>query len=55
MCQSDRFPKLGLTDSAILHLAKDKYLVLTDDFTLCQFLQKAGIDVLNFNHIRSIE
>jgi hypothetical protein len=48
------FPKLGLTDSGILHLAGGKYLVLSDDFRLCQFLEKAGVDVLNFNHIRWI-
>lgn len=52
--QLSEFPKLGLTDSGILHLAGGKYLVLTDDFKLCQFLEKAGVDVLNFNHIRLI-
>jgi len=26
--------------------------VLTDDFRLSQFLERAGVDVLNFNHIR---
>ena len=50
----DEFPKLGLTDSGIMHLAKNKYLVLTDDFKLAQFLENAGIDVLNFNHIRPL-
>jgi rRNA-processing protein FCF1 len=48
------FPKLGLTDSGILHLAGGKYLVLTDDLRLCAFLEKTGVDVLNFNHIRWI-
>ena len=52
--QLSEFPKLGLTDSGILHLAEDQYLVLTDDLRLCQFLEKAGVDVLNFNHIRLI-
>ncbi|MHC4179441.1 MAG: PIN domain-containing protein, partial [Planctomycetota bacterium] len=52
--QRSEFPKLGLTDSGILHLAGGKYLVLTDDFKLCQFLERAGVDVLNFNHIRLI-
>ena len=46
------FSRLGLTDCAIVHLATDKYLVLTDDFRLAQFLEKAGVDVLNFNHLR---
>ena len=52
--QLSEFPKLGLTDSGILHLAEDQYLVLTDDLRLCQFLEKAGVDVSNFNHIRLI-
>jgi hypothetical protein len=47
-----QFPRLGLTDSGILCLVKDKYLVLTDDLKLCGHLEKAGIDVLNFNHLR---
>lgn len=50
----DEFPRLGLTDSGIMLLADGSFLVLTDDFKLTQFLQKAGIDVLNFNHIRLI-
>jgi len=45
---------LGLTDAGILHLAQDKYLVATDDFKLSQYLEKKGIDVLNFNHIRPL-
>jgi len=52
--QLREFPKLGLTDSGILHLASGRYLVLTDDTRLFQFLEKAGVDVLNFNHIRSM-
>lgn len=50
----EQFPKLGLTDSGILYLARGRYLVLTDDFKLEQFLRKAEIEVLNFNHIRSL-
>lgn len=49
---TERFAKMGLTDAGILRLAKDKYLVLTDDFPLSQYLQKVGVDVINFNHIR---
>lgn len=48
------FTKLGLTDSGIVDLVKDKYLVLTDDLKLFGYLQNVGIDVINFNHIRSI-
>jgi hypothetical protein len=51
-CQAGPFIKLGLTDSAILLLAQDAYLVLTDDLKLHNFLEKAGIDSINFNHIR---
>ncbi|HEY0083586.1 MAG TPA: PIN domain-containing protein [Pyrinomonadaceae bacterium] len=48
------FLKLGLTDSGILSLAQDQYLVLTDDFPLAGRLEKQGIDVINFNHIRTM-
>lgn len=50
----NHFPKLGLTDSGIMHLVKDKYLVLTDDLMLYSFLGCEGIDSLNFNHLRLI-
>lgn len=46
------FGRLGLTDSGIVDLAKDRYLVLTDDFRLAGHLQKEGIDVINFNYLR---
>lgn len=50
----EEFKQFGLTDVGILHLAKSRYLVITEDFKLSQYLQKKGIDVLNFNHIRTI-
>jgi hypothetical protein len=50
--QQEEFIKLGLTDTGILKLSKDQYLVLTDDFRLSQFLQKKNVDVINFNHVR---
>ncbi len=34
-------------------LAKNKYLVLTDDLKLGNYLQKVGIDTINFNNIRT--
>ncbi len=52
VARHDCFSRLGLTDSGILHLVKDKYLVLTDDFRLYGILDKAGIDAVNFNHLR---
>ena len=47
------FPKFGLTDTAILQAASGKYLVLTDDFRLTQYLVGQNIDVVNFNHLRT--
>ena len=52
--KAEEFPKLGLTDSVIMELARDKYLVLTDDSKLYRRLAHAGIDVMNFNHIRDL-
>jgi hypothetical protein len=51
--QTPMFSKFGLTDSAIIELVKDKYLVLTDDAMLFQYLEKNGIDVINFTHLRA--
>jgi rRNA-processing protein FCF1 len=47
-----RWAKFGLTDAVIAAIAKNRYLVLTDDFRLSQSLQSDGIDTLNFNHLR---
>jgi rRNA-processing protein FCF1 len=52
ICSLEHFKKFGLTDSGVIDLVKDKYLVLTSDFKLSSFLQNVGIDVVNFNHIR---
>lgn len=49
----EKYVKFGLTDCGILNLARDKYLVLTDDFKLANYLQSVGIDVINFNNIRT--
>lgn len=46
------FPRFGLTDTAIATVSKGRYLVLTDDFRLSQFLAGRGVDVINFNHLR---
>jgi hypothetical protein len=48
------FKKFGLTDSGIIDLVKDRYLVLTDDLKLVSYLQNVGIDALNFNNIRTL-
>ncbi len=47
------FRALGITDSGILLIARQRLLVLTDDFTLHQYMSGNGIDALNFNHVRS--
>ncbi|HEX8691401.1 MAG TPA: PIN domain-containing protein [Longimicrobium sp.] len=46
------FPRFGLTDTAVVHHARGRYLVLSDDFRLSQYLQHQGVDVINFNHLR---
>jgi rRNA-processing protein FCF1 len=47
------FPRFGLTDIAILqHASEGRYLVLTDDFRLSQYLASIGVEVINFNHLR---
>ena len=46
------FQRFGLTDSGIAELARGKYVVLSDDLKLVIYLQKEGIDAVNFNHIR---
>lgn len=51
--QLDSFPRLGLTDCSVMHLAQGEHLVLTDDFNLYQSLQHSGIDAVNFNHLRA--
>jgi hypothetical protein len=48
------FVRFGVTDMGILLLSRNRYLVLTDDFRLSQFLQHNGVDVINFNHIRPL-
>ena len=52
--QLQHFIKFGLTDSDIIEKAKGKYLVLTDDFKLYNYLAKEKVAVINFNHIRII-
>ena len=49
---NDNFEKFGLTDIVIIELVAGRFLLLTDDFKLSQYLLKKTIDVINFNHIR---
>lgn len=49
----ESFKKYGLTDAEIAETGlKKDHLILTDDFRLTGFLNKQGIDVINFNNIR---
>lgn len=48
------FTRLALTDAGIEQVARDTYLVLTDDLDLYRHLERSGIAVLNFNHIRDL-
>ncbi|MGY2200522.1 hypothetical protein [Pseudomonas gingeri] len=42
----------GLTDVGIIAIAKNNYLVLTDDLRVAGFAHQHCVDVVNFNHIR---
>lgn len=54
LSKTDAFARFGLTDTAISHLVDEKFLVLTVDFPLAGYLQKKGVNVINFNHVRQI-
>jgi len=54
LCRLPQFRTLGLADTAICDVSRSGYLVLTDDFPLSGNLRALGIDVLNFNHLRTI-
>ncbi len=46
------YRRLGLVDAGIIHVAQT-YLVLTDDFPLTKYLESQGVEVINFNYIRT--
>ena len=48
----NRWARFGLTDAAIAEIAKNQYLVLTDDLRLSYALQNDGIATINFNQLR---
>jgi len=52
VCSLEHFNKFHLTDSGIIDVVKDKYLVLTDDFKLSSYMRTSGIDYINFDHLR---
>ncbi|MBI3465530.1 MAG: hypothetical protein HY000_21130 [Planctomycetes bacterium] len=45
---------LGLTDAAVIEVARGEFLVLTADVDLYLALTKEGVDCINYNHIRTI-
>ncbi len=49
------FSRLGTTDWAVIRLAADGLLVLTDDLQLAIEIERAEGRVLNFNHLRPVE
>lgn len=51
LSEDEAFTKFGITDTSILEAA-EPYLVLTDDHRLAGYLDKIGIDALNFQHIK---
>ena len=51
--KSYEIQRFGLTDAGRIQFAKGSFLLLTEDFRLSQYSQKAGIDALKFNHIKS--
>jgi hypothetical protein len=52
LARTPSFKRFGLTDSGVVSNARGKFLVLTDDFRLSQFLHSEGVHVFNFNHLR---
>jgi hypothetical protein len=53
LSQTPEFIKFGLTDTALIALARENILVLTAEFPLANFLQSQNLAVINFNHLRS--
>jgi hypothetical protein len=41
-----------ISDAIMLRLAKNHYLLLTDDLPLSHYAMANEIDVVNFNHLR---
>ena len=48
------FLRFGLADTAISMIAPNRFLVLTDELSLFGLLANRKVDVINFNHLRTI-
>lgn len=49
--RNDKYQKFGLTDAAIASIARNKYLVITQDKPLSAMLRNQKIDVLEFSEL----
>lgn len=47
------YPRLGLSDASIIRTVNRDVTVLTDDLDLYLQLSRAGVEAINFNHLRS--
>jgi hypothetical protein len=54
LAAGDHFARFGLTDAAIVKLASEGVLILTDDFRLAGYLDSKGMSAVNFNHLRDM-
>ena len=54
IANSENIDEFGLTDIGIVLVAKDNYLILTDDLDLSMFALRNNVAAVNFNHIRHI-
>lgn len=52
LCDHEAFVSLGVADTSIIKVASEPCLILTDDFRLSGYLDKTGVDTLNFRHVR---
>jgi len=49
----EMFPRFGLADTSLRFLSNESFLVLTDDLPLFHYLGQKGLDVLNYNYLRT--
>jgi hypothetical protein len=52
LVQSSGFASFGIADTAIIEMAKQSYLVFTDDNSLYGFLKNTNSDALSLNQFR---
>lgn len=53
LAATGEFQRFGVTDAGLVRLAT-QHLILTEDFRLSNYISSKGIDIINFNHIRSM-